>query len=242
MKDAKPTGHLAAKVLLSGSLILATGAYGWWQREVPPAAGAPAGSPLHRARPATKPMNLAALAPPRVATIDARAPEVPVAPAASSEAPPEAAVQRAVQDPAPVAPAAQPAAVPAPLAPEAAAASPAAIASASATPAQPAPPPAKPGARYADGDFVGSATDTVWGAVQVQASIRNGAITDVECLDYPAHRRRSVQINGWALPILANEVIQAQSANVDIVTQATATSVGYLQSLSTALEQSRKPS
>jgi uncharacterized protein with FMN-binding domain len=40
--------------------------------------------------------------------------------------------------------------------------------------------------------------------------------------------------------MLEREVIQAQSADVDIVSQATTTSVGYLQSLAGALAQAKK--
>ena len=40
--------------------------------------------------------------------------------------------------------------------------------------------------------------------------------------------------------MLAREVIQAQSAAVDIVSQATTTSVGYQQSLAAALAQAKR--
>ena len=105
----------------------------------------------------------------------------------------------------------------------------------------PAPPPPAPApqssGRSANGDVTGPSTDTPWGTVQVVARVQNGAIAAIEPIDYPQHRRRSVQINEWALPVLEREVIQAQSANVDIVSQATTTSVGYLQSLAGALAQ-----
>jgi uncharacterized protein with FMN-binding domain len=101
-------------------------------------------------------------------------------------------------------------------------------------------PPQQPSGRYANGDFTGPSTDTNWGTVQVVAHIQNGAVIDVEPIDYPQHRRRSIQINEWALPTLAREAIQAQSADVDIVSQATTTSVGYLQSLAGALAQAKR--
>jgi uncharacterized protein with FMN-binding domain len=120
------------------------------------------------------------------------------------------------------------------------------VALASSAPSEPAPPPAPPQAppqpsgRYANGDFTGPSTDTPWGTVQVMARIQNGAISEIEPIDYPQHRRRSIQINEWALPILEREAIQAQSADVDFVSQATTTSVAYLRSLAAALAQAKK--
>ena len=79
------------------------------------------------------------------------------------------------------------------------------------------------------------------GATVVPASPWSTAwISEIEPIDYPQHRRRSIQINEWALPILEREVIQAQSADVDFVSQATTTSVGYLHSLAAALAQAKK--
>lgn len=94
--------------------------------------------------------------------------------------------------------------------------------------------------RYADGEFIGDPADTVWGAVQVKAVIHGGAITDVQFLDYPDHRRRSAEINSWATPMLTSEAIQAQSAQVDIVSQASVTAYGFQQSLASALMHAKK--
>jgi uncharacterized protein with FMN-binding domain len=44
-------------------------------------------------------------------------------------------------------------------------------------------------------------------------------------------------INSYALPILDHEVVQQQSAAIDVVSGATVTSDGYLQSLQAAIDQ-----
>jgi uncharacterized protein with FMN-binding domain len=97
----------------------------------------------------------------------------------------------------------------------------------------------KPGSLYRDGSYTGSVDDAQWGFVQVKAIITNGKITDVQFLQYPNDRSRSIYINSIADPQLTNEAIQAQSANVDIVTGATDSSYAFIQSLTDALSQAR---
>lgn len=92
---------------------------------------------------------------------------------------------------------------------------------------------------YIDGSFVGSVADAYYGNIQVQATIQNGKITDVQFLQYPNDRNRSVEINTRAMPILKSEAISAQSANVDIVSGATDSSQAFVQSLYSALNQAK---
>jgi uncharacterized protein with FMN-binding domain len=92
---------------------------------------------------------------------------------------------------------------------------------------------------YRDGSYTGKVTDAQWGNVQVKAIIKNGKITDVQFLQYPSNDRRSIQINQYATPRLAQEAIQAQSAQVDIITGATLTSRAFIESLSDALSQAQ---
>jgi uncharacterized protein with FMN-binding domain len=94
--------------------------------------------------------------------------------------------------------------------------------------------------RYNDGEFIGKSADTIWGDVQVKALIRDGSIIDVQFLQYPSHRRRSASISGWAMPLLRSEAIQVQSAQVDMVSQASITTEGFQQSLASALSQAAK--
>jgi uncharacterized protein with FMN-binding domain len=88
---------------------------------------------------------------------------------------------------------------------------------------------------YKDGTYTGPTVDVNYGLVQVQAKVQNGKITGVQFLQYPTDRRTSQQINAIAVPYLQQEAIQAQSANVDIVSGATLTSEGFQMSLQSAL-------
>ena len=88
-----------------------------------------------------------------------------------------------------------------------------------------------------DGTYVGSAENASYGTVQVQAVMKGGKITDVKFLTYPSDRRTSQQINSRAIPILQQETIAAQSANVNTVTGATFTSQAFVASLQSALAQ-----
>lgn len=82
----------------------------------------------------------------------------------------------------------------------------------------------------------GPVVQTRWGPVQVRLTILSGKITAVSVLQYPTGGR-SDQINAQALPILVSETLKAQSAKIDMVSGATYTSTGYLQSLQSALDQ-----
>ncbi len=46
-----------------------------------------------------------------------------------------------------------------------------------------------------------------------------------------------MEINDYALPILVQETLDPQSADIDMVSGATVTSVGYVESLQAALDQ-----
>ena len=86
------------------------------------------------------------------------------------------------------------------------------------------------------GQVTGSAVDVGYGTVQVQVTIQNGAITDVQAIQLPSGGH-SGQVSSYAAPRLRSEVLQAQSAQVDTVSGATYTSEGYMQSLQAALSQ-----
>ena len=88
---------------------------------------------------------------------------------------------------------------------------------------------------YKDGSYTGSVADAFYGNVQVKVVISGGKITDVVFLDHPQDRRTSQMINDQAMPMLTQEAISAQSANVDIISGATATSDAFIQSLQSAL-------
>jgi uncharacterized protein with FMN-binding domain len=83
----------------------------------------------------------------------------------------------------------------------------------------------------------GSVAQTRWGPVQVQLTVSGGKVTAVDVLQYPNGNGRDREINSYALPVLVQETISAQSANIDMVSGATVTSDGYLTSLQSALDQ-----
>jgi uncharacterized protein with FMN-binding domain len=93
---------------------------------------------------------------------------------------------------------------------------------------------------FADGTFTGPSVYAYYGRVQVQAIIQNGRLVAIKMLDYPSDRRTSLYINRQALPMLRDEVIQAQSANVDMISGATLTSQGFIRSLAGALRKATR--
>jgi len=96
---------------------------------------------------------------------------------------------------------------------------------------------ASPSSAATSGTVTGTAADTRWGPVQVQLTVANGSITNVSVVEYPDSNGRDQEINAQALPILIQETLKAQSANIDMVSGATYTSDGYLTSLQSALDQ-----
>jgi uncharacterized protein with FMN-binding domain len=90
-----------------------------------------------------------------------------------------------------------------------------------------------------DGTYTGSEVDAYYGLVKVQTTISAGRITDVQFLEYPQDRRTSVRINSIAVPDLKQEAIQAQTANVDIVSGATLTSEAFRVSMQAALNAAK---
>ena len=96
-----------------------------------------------------------------------------------------------------------------------------------------------PAGGYKDGNYTGQIADAYYGNIQVQAAISGGKVTNVTFLQAPNDRGRSIEINQYADPMLAQEAIAAQSAQVDAVSGATATSQAFVQSLSSALSQAR---
>ena len=73
--------------------------------------------------------------------------------------------------------------------------------------------------------------------MQVQVTIASGKIATVSFLDYPQDRGTSRAINPEAIPLLTQEAIKAQSANVSGVSGASDTSAAFRQSLAVALSK-----
>ena len=85
--------------------------------------------------------------------------------------------------------------------------------------------------------MTGDAVDTRYGPIQVQVTLSGTKITNVEVLEYPTDSPRDQEINSYALPELDQEVLSAQSAQIDVVSGATYSSDGYIQSLQSALDK-----
>ena len=108
---------------------------------------------------------------------------------------------------------------------------------ASPTPTQPTTParttptttaPAKP-----SGTFTGPTESTQYGPVQVQITVANGKITNAN----GNLQGEGDSIGQNAIPQLNQEVLTAQSANIQAVSGASYTSQGYIQSLQQAVDQ-----
>ncbi len=94
--------------------------------------------------------------------------------------------------------------------------------------------------KYKDGTYtgiVGSASQ--YGDIQVQAIIKGGKITDIKFLQFPTGGGHTAEVTAMAEPALKQEAIQAQSANVSIVSGATQDTEGFIQSLQSALDQAK---
>ena len=76
-----------------------------------------------------------------------------------------------------------------------------------------------------------------FGDVQVQVTFSAGRITDVKAVQLPYDRRRSAEISQFVEPYLRSEALQAQSAQIDLISGATYTSDSYAQSLQSAIDK-----
>ena len=85
--------------------------------------------------------------------------------------------------------------------------------------------------------YDGSVASTRWGPVQVQISVTAGKIIQVTVLQQPSGNPKDAAINDYALPVLVQDTLSAQSADIDMVSGATVTSDGYRQSLQAALDE-----
>jgi len=92
---------------------------------------------------------------------------------------------------------------------------------------------AKTTPRTVDGDAV----QTAYGVVQVKVTLHGKKIDQVSFDQIQGYDRRSDEINQAAAPLLVQETLTAQSAQVDTVSGATYTSEGYIQSLQSALDK-----
>jgi uncharacterized protein with FMN-binding domain len=218
-----PKTSLAARLLASAALVLVSGGYVLWQ----PSRDDQGKTALKLASRAKIP---AAAAPAANVQVAEAAPAPASPPAKVVEPEPTPSV-----DPAPLArpPARQ---APQPAAPE----PPAQDAAAEPAPAEE---PAKPKLIlpvYSDGDYTGEPVDSDFGPVQVEVTIAGGKLTNIKFLEIPDHRRRSAEISEAAIPILVQEAIQAQGPRIDVISQATYTTITFANALYNALSKAEK--
>ncbi|SRR5258708_35588923 len=95
-------------------------------------------------------------------------------------------------------------------------------------------------ANYKDGSYTGNVSSaSMYGDVQVKAIISGGKITDIQFLQLPDAPGHTTEVSTVSSPILKQEAIQAQSAHVNLVSGATQTSQGFIDSLQSALDQAK---
>lgn len=92
---------------------------------------------------------------------------------------------------------------------------------------------------FKDGTYTGAAAGTRWGTVQVEITVSGGRITSAQTVQQPDGNSRDQEINSFAVPNLNSEVVSAQSASIDMVSGATVTSTGYVQSLQSAIDKAK---
>ena len=93
--------------------------------------------------------------------------------------------------------------------------------------------PTKAPSGATDGSFTGDAVTMRYGIVQVKITVENGKITDAQAVQAPSGRNdRWTQM---AVPILREQTLQAQSANINGASGASFTSYGWYTSLASAL-------
>lgn len=93
------------------------------------------------------------------------------------------------------------------------------------------------GGKATAGTYDGAVASTWYGPVQVRITVAGGKLTAVDAITLPSGNGHDEQINSYAIPVLTQEAVAAQSAKVDMVSGATYTSTGYLQSLQSALDK-----
>lgn len=87
------------------------------------------------------------------------------------------------------------------------------------------------------GTATGDAVFVRYGNVQLTVTVKDGVITEITEEQMPDQDGRSMMISQQAGPMLKTQALKAQSANINGISGATYTSVGYQKSLQSALDQ-----
>jgi uncharacterized protein with FMN-binding domain len=86
--------------------------------------------------------------------------------------------------------------------------------------------------------YKGPLVDTRWGPMQAVIKVKNKKIISADDILNP-ETFRSQYIDSVAVPLLTQETLQAQNANINLISGATVTSEGYIQSLQTAVSKAK---
>ena len=84
-----------------------------------------------------------------------------------------------------------------------------------------------------DGTYTGPSVNVNYGNVQVMITVSNGRITDAVAVKAP--KGKNDRYTNMAVPILKQQTLQAQSANIQGASGASYTSYGWFKSLQGAL-------
>ncbi len=104
------------------------------------------------------------------------------------------------------------------------------------------PPPASksaPAAPQKTRTVNGNSVRTRYGDVEVQVTLSGSKITNVTPLKLPNSNEIDMAIDQQVVPMLVQETLQAQNANIDMISGATYTSDGYIRSLQSALDKAK---
>ena len=83
----------------------------------------------------------------------------------------------------------------------------------------------------------GSTVNTRFGPIQLKATVTNGKISDIQVVQYPSNDGHSIQISRYALPVLIQQTLTTQTADIQGVGGATYTTMGYKKSMQSILDQ-----
>ena len=83
----------------------------------------------------------------------------------------------------------------------------------------------------------GAVETTMYGPMQVKVTLEGQKITNVAVVQETNDGQESQSIDAFSIPKLTAETLAAQSARIDTVSGATTTSMGYIGSLQSALDQ-----
>jgi uncharacterized protein with FMN-binding domain len=90
-----------------------------------------------------------------------------------------------------------------------------------------------------DGTFVGDLASNQFGNVEVAVVISGGKITEVQLLQMPDGDSRSKAISDQVSSQLVESTLTQQSSDIDTISGATYTTLGYIDSLQSAIDQAK---